>query len=54
MLIENERTIGFVTDRDIVINCVASGYDLNQPVSYGMTRNIFCVKAKARRHGELA
>jgi len=43
-VLDGERAVGFVTDRDIVINCVARGHDLNESIKDAMTENIFCVK----------
>lgn len=40
---KNERPVGFVTDRDIVISCVAHGYPSDHPISHAMTRDILCV-----------
>ncbi|HXH76279.1 MAG TPA: CBS domain-containing protein [Bacteriovoracaceae bacterium] len=42
-IIEKGQPVGFVTDRDIVINCVASGYNLDGPVSHAMTENVISV-----------
>ena len=43
-VMDGERPVGFVTDRDIVINCVADGADLNQPIRGAMTEDLVCVK----------
>lgn len=40
---KNERPVGFVTDRDIVISCVASGHPVDDPISHAMNRNIVFV-----------
>lgn len=40
---KNERPVGFVTDRDIVVSCVASGHRPDEPVSLAMTREIYFV-----------
>jgi predicted transcriptional regulator len=40
---KNERPVGFVTDRDIVISCVAEGRESDDPVSLAMTREIIFV-----------
>ncbi len=40
---KNERPVGFVTDRDIVISCVASGHPVDDPISHAMNRNILFV-----------
>jgi CBS domain-containing protein len=42
-VMEGNRPVGFVTDRDIVISCVAEGYDLEQPIRKAMTREVFSV-----------
>lgn len=43
-VMDNDKAVGFVTDRDIVINCVADGADLNAPIKNAMTNECFCVK----------
>lgn len=40
---KNERPVGFVTDRDIVITCVANGHTPDEPVSLAMTRDVVFV-----------
>jgi CBS domain-containing protein len=35
--------VGFVTDRDIVISCVAHGHPVDDPISHAMTREIVYV-----------
>jgi CBS domain-containing protein len=40
---KNERAVGFVTDRDIVISCVANGRSPEDPVSLAMNRDIIFV-----------
>ncbi len=40
---KNERPVGFVTDRDIVISCVAHGHPVDDPISHAMTREILSV-----------
>ncbi len=42
-VLEDNRAVGFVTDRDIVISCVAEGYDLDQPIRKAMTSEVYCV-----------
>lgn len=40
---ENDRIVGLVTDRDIVVRCVANACDiLTTPVSQVMTRDVVC------------
>lgn len=40
---KNERAVGFVTDRDIVVSCVANGHSGDEPVSLAMKRDIYYV-----------
>lgn len=40
---KNERPVGFVTDRDIVIACVANGHSPDEPVSLAMSREVIFV-----------
>lgn len=41
---KNERPVGFVTDRDIVISCVAEGHMGDDPISHAMRREIIYCK----------
>jgi CBS domain-containing protein len=41
---KNQRPVGFVTDRDIVISCVANGHPANDPISHAMTPEILSVR----------
>jgi len=43
-VVENGRLIGIVTDRDIVVRCVADGHCPDTPVSEAMTTEIFSVR----------
>jgi CBS domain-containing protein len=43
-VLDGERAVGFITDRDIVINCVADGADLNASIKNAMTEDVVCVK----------
>lgn len=43
---KNERPVGFVTDRDIVVSCVAHGHPSDDPISHAMTRDILFVHEK--------
>jgi CBS domain-containing protein len=43
---KNERPVGFVTDRDIVVTCVAHGHPADDPISHAMTREIVFVHEK--------
>lgn len=40
---KNERPVGFVTDRDIIVSCVAEGHTTDEPISQAMNRDIFFV-----------
>ena len=40
---KNERPVGFVTDRDIVVTCVAHGHPPDDPISHAMTREILFI-----------
>lgn len=40
---KNARAVGFVTDRDIVVACVASGHSPDDPISLAMSRDIISV-----------
>jgi CBS domain-containing protein len=40
---KNERPVGFVTDRDIVVSCVAHGHPVDDPISHAMSREILFV-----------
>lgn len=40
---KNERPVGFVTDRDIVLTCVANGHSPDEPISLAMSHDIFSV-----------
>lgn len=43
-VIDKGEPVGFVTDRDIVIHCVADGYNLDGPVSHAMSENVVKVE----------
>jgi len=43
-VVENDRLVGIVTDRDIVVRCVAEGRGADTQVSQAMTTEIFSVK----------
>lgn len=40
---KNSRPVGFVTDRDIVVACVASGHSPEDPISLAMTRDVVSI-----------
>jgi len=42
-VVENGRLVGIVTDRDIVIRCLADGKGASTPVSEAMTTEMFSV-----------
>ena len=41
LIMEGDRLVGIVTDRDIVVRAVADGKDTNAPVSEFATRDVF-------------
>ena len=43
-VVANDLLVGIVTDRDIVVRCVAQGRGADAPVSEAMTTEIFSVK----------
>src|SRR5690606_11668806 len=43
---KNARPVGFVTDRDIVISCVANGRNPDEPISLAMTSDIVSIQEK--------
>lgn len=43
---KNARPVGFVTDRDIVISCVANGRNPDEPISLAMTSDIISIQEK--------
>ena len=43
-VVEDGRLVGIVTDRDIVVRCVADGRDTSTHVSEAMTTEIFSIK----------
>jgi CBS domain-containing protein len=42
-ILEDGKPVGFVTDRDIVISCVAEGRSLDEPISQAMTEDVICI-----------
>jgi predicted transcriptional regulator len=40
---KNDRPVGFVTDRDIVISSIAQGHPIDNSISHSMTRQIVCI-----------
>lgn len=44
---ENSRPVGFVTDRDIVIGCIAEGSSSDAQISEAMTPEFICVQDKS-------
>lgn len=40
---KNERAVGFVTDRDIVVSCLANGQDADVPVSNAMRSELISI-----------
>lgn len=43
-IMENNKPIGIVTDRDIVVSCVAEGYSMDKPISHAMNADVICVR----------
>ncbi|MCA1607938.1 MAG: CBS domain-containing protein [Acidobacteria bacterium] len=43
-VVDGEKLVGIVTDRDIVVRCVAKGKNPSTPVSEAMTTELFSVK----------
>jgi CBS domain-containing protein len=43
-VVEDGRLIGIVTDRDIVVRCIAEGRGAETPINEAMTTGIFSVK----------
>jgi CBS domain-containing protein len=43
-VVEDGRLVGIVTDRDIVVRCVADGKNTDAPINDAMTAEIFSVK----------
>jgi CBS domain-containing protein len=42
-IIEKGVPVGFVTDRDIVLTCVATGYNMDGPISHAMNPKVISV-----------
>lgn len=42
-VLEDNKPVGFITDRDIVVSCIAEGDDLQQPIRKAMTKDVFSV-----------
>jgi IMP dehydrogenase len=42
-IIDKGKPVGFVTDRDIVLHCVATGYNLDGPISHVMSPRIISI-----------
>jgi predicted transcriptional regulator len=42
-IIEKGKAVGFVTDRDIVVKCIASGQSLDGPVSQVMSHKVISI-----------
>ncbi|MFL5785319.1 MAG: CBS domain-containing protein [Bacteriovoracaceae bacterium] len=43
-VMDGNKPVGIVTDRDIVIKCVADGADLNASIKSAMTTDVVCIK----------
>jgi CBS domain-containing protein len=46
-IIENNTPVGFVTDRDIVVGCIAQGGSVDEPVSGAMNASIISLPENA-------
>ena len=44
---KNERPVGFVTDRDIVVSGMAQGHPIDDPISHAMSRDILFIRQDA-------
>lgn len=44
-ILEEGKAVGFVTDRDIVISCVADGYSADEPISQVMNEEVISIKS---------
>lgn len=42
-VMDEGKAVGFVTDRDIVISCVAEGHPLDEPISHAMNEDVICI-----------
>jgi len=46
-VLEEGIPVGFVTDRDIVISCIAEGYSVNDPISHAMSEEIITIDVES-------
>jgi CBS domain-containing protein len=44
---KNERAVGFVTDRDIVVSSIAQGHSPDEPISHAMRREVLSINENA-------
>lgn len=44
-ILEEDRVVGFVTDRDIVMSCIADGFTPDEPISHVMNEEVISVKS---------
>ncbi|MBA2406069.1 MAG: CBS domain-containing protein [Bdellovibrionales bacterium] len=49
-VMEEGKPVGFVTDRDIVISCVAEGHSLDEPISHAMTDDLITIDCESEVH----
>jgi predicted transcriptional regulator len=42
---EQEKPVGFVTDRDLVVSGIAEGLSFEEPVSRAMSDSVICIEA---------
>lgn len=43
-ILEDGKAVGFVTDRDIVMSCIADGFTPDEPISHVMTEEVISIK----------
>lgn len=43
-VMDEGKLVGFVTDRDIVISCVAEGHSLDEPISNVMSEDVITIE----------
>lgn len=44
-ILEEDRVVGLVTDRDIVMSCIADGFTPDEPISHVMNEEVISVKS---------
>lgn len=43
-VLDDGKAVGIVTDRDIVITCIAEGHSTNDPISHAMTEEVITIE----------